>query len=116
MKTVPTGLVGVPPSGPAMPVTARPRSVPAFRRMPRAKKRRLAAFYALPPEKRSPAEAAGVRREILASGAPAECRAEAGKLTAAALRIFEARIYPSMRGPCRDMIRGLILKLADRRF
>ena len=88
----------------------------AFRRMPRAKKRRLAAFYALPPEKRSPAGVAEVRREILASGAPAECRAKAGKLTAAALRIFEARIYPSMRGPCRDMIRELILKLADRRF
>lgn len=88
----------------------------AFRRMAGAEKRRLAAFYALPPEKRSPERAAELRREMLASGAPAGCRAKAGKLTAAALRIFEARIYPSMKGPCRDMIRELTLKLADRRF
>lgn len=88
----------------------------AFRRLAGPGKRRLAAFYSLLPEKRTPERAAEIRREILASGAPAECREKAGELTAEALRVFEKRIYPSMKGPCRDMIRELALKLRDRRF
>jgi hypothetical protein len=59
---------------------------------------------------------AEVRREILASGAPAECREKAAALTAAALRIFEKRIYPAMKGPRRGLIRELALKLRDRSF
>jgi len=88
----------------------------ALRRLGGAKKRRLAAFYALPPEKRSPKMVREIRRDMLASGAPAECRAKAAKLTAAALRVFETRLYPAMRGPARDRIRELILKLGDRSF
>src|SRR5262249_58940844 len=36
MQTVPTRLVGVPPSGPAIPVTARPHGDPLIRQMPAA--------------------------------------------------------------------------------
>src|SRR5207244_8229696 len=36
MKTVPTGFPGVPPSGPAMPVMARPTGLPLRAQMPRA--------------------------------------------------------------------------------
>ena len=35
MNTVPTGLAGVPPSGPAMPVMARPQAAPERSQMPR---------------------------------------------------------------------------------
>ena len=40
MKTVPTGFSGVPPPGPAMPVTASAKSEPNFSRAPRAISRR----------------------------------------------------------------------------
>ena len=43
---VPTGFSGVPPSGPAMPVTARPKSLPAARRIPVAMARAQAALTA----------------------------------------------------------------------
>jgi len=88
----------------------------AFRRLAGAKKRRMAKFYSMPSMKRSPQMVAEIRRDILASGAPGECRAKAEELTAAALRIFELRLYPAMKGPCRDMIRDLALKLRDRSF
>ena len=88
----------------------------AFRRLAGNKKRRLAAFYSLPRTERSPSMAAGIRRDILASGAAAECRAKAERLTAEALRVFEAKLLPSMKAPARDMLRELAMKLRDRNF
>lgn len=88
----------------------------AFRRLRGLKKRRLAALYSMLPEKKARERVAEARCDILASGAPAECRERSGKLTAAALRIFDKQIYPSMKGPCRDMLRELALKLRDRNY
>lgn len=88
----------------------------ALRRLTGAKKRRLSALYRLSPSKKTPAWIAAARRDILGSGAPAECRAKAAKLTERALRVFDSSLRPKMEASRAALISALALRLRDRAF
>lgn len=85
----------------------------ALRKLKGAERSRFLVFYA-PGHARSRPEALAARRAILRSGAVAECRARAAALSAEALSIFRARLYPSMKSPFRDYIYEFVLMLKER--
>jgi geranylgeranyl diphosphate synthase type II len=88
----------------------------ALRRLSGEKRRRLAALYGLAQAEKTPAAIAAARRDILASGAAAECRAKAAGLTAAALRTFNASIRPALKDPWGALISDMAVRLRDRAF
>lgn len=85
----------------------------AYRALPRAKARRLAAFYSSSrPAAR--AEVAEIRGWLFESGAVAGCRAEAARLTRRALALFDRDLYPGMRAPYRELPRAFMRLLLER--
>lgn len=85
----------------------------AYRSLPPARARRLAAFYASSAPA-SDEEVAEIRRWVFESGAVDRCRAEAARLTREALARFDSGLYPGMRAPYRDLPRAFMRLLLQR--
>ncbi|HAN05337.1 MAG: hypothetical protein A2X29_11765 [Elusimicrobia bacterium GWA2_64_40] len=111
-----TGLFGKAPGNDILEGKRTLVALEAFRRLPPAAARRLARLYSLPPAAKSAAAVAAARRAILASGAPAACRARAQALTAAAAAVFEKSLLPAMRPPGGRLIAEFIQALGRRTF
>ena len=86
----------------------------AWRRLPRAEARELAAFYSSPAAARTPGRVRRVRRLLLDSGAAAQCRAKAAALTRAALAAFDKDLRPRMRAPYAGLTADLMRLLLRR--
>lgn len=86
----------------------------AWRRLPPAGRKKMAAFYALPAGARTAAGAAALRREILGSGAPEACRREALELSAKAELILRDRLLPHMRRRYGTMLAAFVRSLSSR--
>lgn len=86
----------------------------AWRRLPPAGRKKMAAFYALPAGERTAAAAAVLRRKILGSGAPGACRRKALQLSAKAELILRDKLLPHMRRPYGVLLAAFVRGLSSR--
>lgn len=86
----------------------------AFRLLPPARRKALSGFYSRPAGSRTAAEAAVLRRDILACGAAGAARAEALRLAGRASDILQARLLPRLRRPYSGLLLSFVEALSRR--